>query len=110
MTFSSIMQVLNKTVVNIISFRHTSLVYRTLQMTGHKQHRTFLLAVISFPQRNEILMQYFSSITNFQFNVAIARLQAEHIVGRNNIDGCGADRRIVFKSRGVSSLLRWLRI
>ena len=37
-------------------------------------------AMSHFPQ-NEILMQYFSSITNFQFNVAGTRLQAEHIVG-----------------------------
>ncbi|MEG4204900.1 hypothetical protein QUA20_13330 [Microcoleus sp. Pol7_A1] len=37
-------------------------------------------AMSLFPQ-NEILMQYFSSITNFQFNVAGTRLQAEHIVG-----------------------------
>ena len=29
---------------------------------------------------NEILMQYFSSISNFQFCVAGVRLQAEHIV------------------------------
>jgi len=36
-------------------------------------------AMSLFPQ-NEILMQYFSSITNFQFNVAGTRLQAEHIV------------------------------
>ena len=32
-----------------------------------------------FPE-NEILMQYFSSISNFQFCVAGTRLQAEHIV------------------------------
>lgn len=33
-----------------------------------------------FPE-NEILMQYFSSISNFQFSVSGVRLQAEHIVG-----------------------------
>lgn len=32
-----------------------------------------------FPE-NEILMQYFSSISNFQFCVSGVRLQAEHIV------------------------------
>ncbi len=37
-------------------------------------------AMSLFPQ-NEILLQYFSSITNFQFNVAGTRLQAEHLVG-----------------------------
>lgn len=37
-------------------------------------------AMSLFPE-NEILMQYFSSITNFQFNVAGTRLQAEHMVG-----------------------------
>lgn len=37
-------------------------------------------AMSLFPQ-NEILLQYFSSITNFQFNVAGTRLQAEHMVG-----------------------------
>ena len=37
-------------------------------------------AMSLFPQ-NEILMQYFSSISNFQFNVAGVRLQAEHMVG-----------------------------
>lgn len=36
-------------------------------------------AMSLFPE-NEILMQYFSSITNFQFTVAGTRLQAEHIV------------------------------
>lgn len=43
-------------------------------------------AMSLFPQ-NEILMQYFSSITNFQFNVAGTRLQAEHIVGNVLMDG-----------------------
>ena len=43
-------------------------------------------AMSHFPQ-NEILMQYFSSITNFQFNVAGTRLQAEHIVGNVLRDG-----------------------
>lgn len=33
-----------------------------------------------FPE-NEILMQYFSSISNFQFCISGVRLQAEHIVG-----------------------------
>ena len=33
-----------------------------------------------FPE-NEILMQYFSSITNFQFCIAGVRLQAENIAG-----------------------------
>ncbi|MCU0542177.1 MAG: hypothetical protein MUE44_08280 [Oscillatoriaceae cyanobacterium Prado104] len=33
-----------------------------------------------FPE-NEILMQYFSSLTNFQFCIAGVRLQAENIVG-----------------------------
>ena len=33
-----------------------------------------------FPE-NEILMQYFSSISNFQFCIAGVRLQAEHIAG-----------------------------
>ena len=37
-------------------------------------------AMSLFPE-NEILMQYFSPITNFQFNVAGTRLQAEHMVG-----------------------------
>jgi|SRR5687767_3529442 hypothetical protein len=37
-------------------------------------------AMSLFPE-NEILMQYFSSISNFQFNVAGTRLQAEHMVG-----------------------------
>ncbi|MEG4324073.1 hypothetical protein [Microcoleus sp. herbarium5] len=37
-------------------------------------------AMSLFPQ-NEILMQYFSSISNFQFCVAGVRLQAEHMVG-----------------------------
>ena len=37
-------------------------------------------AMSLFPQ-NEILMQYFSSISNFQFCVSGVRLQAEHIVG-----------------------------
>jgi len=36
-------------------------------------------AMSLFPE-NEILMQYFSSISNFQFSVAGTRLQAEHIV------------------------------
>jgi len=36
-------------------------------------------AMSLFPE-NEILMQYFSSITNFQFCVAGTRLQAENIV------------------------------
>ena len=36
-------------------------------------------AMSLFPQ-NEILMQYFSSLSNFQFSVAGTRLQAEHIV------------------------------
>ncbi|MBE9094589.1 hypothetical protein [Tychonema sp. LEGE 07203] len=39
-------------------------------------------AMSLFPE-NEILMQYFSSISNFQFCVAGTRLQAENIV--NNI-------------------------
>lgn len=33
-----------------------------------------------FPE-NEILMQYFSAISNFQFCVSGVRLQAEHMVG-----------------------------
>ncbi|MEG4500136.1 hypothetical protein QUB05_23835 [Microcoleus sp. F10-C6] len=43
-------------------------------------------AMSLFPE-NEILMQYFSSITNFQFCVAGTRLQAEHIVGNILLDG-----------------------
>ena len=36
-------------------------------------------AMSLFPE-NEILMQYFSSISNFQFCIAGVRLQAEHMV------------------------------
>ena len=42
---------------------------------------------MSLSPQNEILMQYFSSITNFQFNVAGTRLQAEHLVGNVLMDG-----------------------
>ncbi|MEG3860204.1 hypothetical protein [Microcoleus sp. herbarium12] len=39
-----------------------------------------------FPE-NEILMQYFSAISNFQFCVAGTRLQAENIVSNILLDG-----------------------
>ncbi|UNU26705.1 hypothetical protein [Microcoleus vaginatus] len=40
-----------------------------------------LRRAMSLSPQNEILMQYFSSISNFQFCVAGVRLQAEHMVG-----------------------------
>lgn len=43
-------------------------------------------AMSRFPQ-NDILMQYFSSISNFQFCVAGVRLQAENIVSNILLDG-----------------------
>ncbi|MEO6862932.1 MAG: hypothetical protein ABI180_15580 [Microcoleus sp.] len=43
-------------------------------------------AMSLFPQ-NEILMQYFSAISNFQFCVAGTRLQAENIVNNILLDG-----------------------
>ena len=39
-----------------------------------------------FPE-NEILMQYFSAISNFQFCIAGTRLQAENIVSNVLLDG-----------------------
>ena len=39
-----------------------------------------------FPE-NEILMQYFSAISNFEFCVSGVRLQAEHIVANILLDG-----------------------
>ena len=43
-------------------------------------------AMSLFPE-NEILMQYFSSLTNFEFCVSGVRLQAEHIVANILLDG-----------------------
>lgn len=43
-------------------------------------------AMSLFPE-NEILMQYFSSLSNFQFCIAGVRVQAEHIVGNILLDG-----------------------
>lgn len=43
-------------------------------------------AMSRFPE-NKILMQYFSSISNFQFCVVGVRQQAEHIVGNILLDG-----------------------
>lgn len=43
-------------------------------------------AMSLFPE-NEILMQYFSAISNFQFCISGVRLQAEHIVGNILLDG-----------------------
>ncbi len=47
-------------------------------------------AMSLFPE-NEILMQYFSSISNFQFSVSGTRLQAEHIVGNILMAGVPAE-------------------
>jgi hypothetical protein len=57
--------------------------YRVLDDT-ERQATLGLLAlrkVMSLFPTNEILMQYFSSLTNFQFCIAGVRLQAENIVG-----------------------------
>ncbi|MEG4505802.1 hypothetical protein QUA81_19280 [Microcoleus sp. F6_B4] len=63
--------------------------YQVLHDTeSQATHGLFALrtAMSLFPE-NEILMQYFSSISNFQFCVAGTRLQAEHIVGNILLDG-----------------------